>query len=309
MRASESTSPQSLIYLQLLIGMSLFGSTTPISKIVSEAFPVFTASLMRMTIAAIALAPFMAPHLKEPRLAGRRDWLVIALIALVGMVGFTATMLFGMRLTTGVIGATVMSSTPAVTALASVVFLGAAMNWRKAGALGLAVVGVVAINLMRDMSGEDGGRAVILGAALVGLAVCFEAAYTLLSKLLSDGVSSVAVTFAATLMALPAFALLALLLDPNPYDISGASMADWGAVLFWGAATGALAPVIWYTGVRQAPGPLAASFMAVMPLSALTLSYVLLGEAFRWAHLVGFGAVCAGVLLMVWEHASSGHEH
>ncbi|HCJ44130.1 MAG TPA: hypothetical protein DHV58_08965 [Erythrobacter sp.] len=45
--------------------------------------------------------------------------------------------------------------------------------------------------------------------------------------------------------------------------------------------------------------------MAVMPLSALVLSYVLLGESFRWSHLLGFGLVFAGLVLMIVEHAKS----
>jgi drug/metabolite transporter (DMT)-like permease len=46
-----------------------------------------------------------------------------------------------------------------------------------------------------------------------------------------------------------------------------------------------------------------AASMGVMPITALMLSYVLLGEAFRWAHLVGFGLVFAGLVLMIIEHA------
>jgi drug/metabolite transporter (DMT)-like permease len=42
--------------------------------------------------------------------------------------------------------------------------------------------------------------------------------------------------------------------------------------------------------------------MGVMPVSALVLSYVLLGEAFEWVHLLGFGVVFAGVLLVIQAH-------
>jgi drug/metabolite transporter (DMT)-like permease len=42
--------------------------------------------------------------------------------------------------------------------------------------------------------------------------------------------------------------------------------------------------------------------MAVMPVSALILSYVLLDESFQWIHLAGFGLALAGVLLMSREH-------
>jgi drug/metabolite transporter (DMT)-like permease len=48
--------------------------------------------------------------------------------------------------------------------------------------------------------------------------------------------------------------------------------------------------------------------MGVMPASALILSYVLLGEEFQWLHLLGFGIVFAGVLLISWEHARMSSE-
>ena len=229
---------------------------------------------------------------------------MIVAISLFGMVGFTAAMLFGMRLTTGVIGSTIMSATPAVTAGAAVVFFGAAMNWRTSGALALAVAGIVAINLLRTEGGGD-TEAPILGAALVAMAVCFEAAYTLLSRKLSDGISSLEATLAASLIAALVFVVLAIVFDPQPFDFSDVGQTGWFAVAFWGAATAGLAPVLWYNGARKAPGALTAGAMAVMPLSALVLSYLLLGEPFRWSHLLGFGLVFSGLVLMIVEHSKS----
>ncbi len=302
-RDQQSSSP--LTVAHLLIGMGLFGTSTPLSKIVGENFSVFTASCLRMTIASIVLAPAVWFATKRFANVQRSDWKVIIAISAFGMVGFTATMLYGMRLTTGVIGSTIMSATPAVTALAAVVFFGAAMNWRKAGALALGVAGIAVINLFR--AGDEGGDAVLLGAALVGAAICTEAAYTLLSRKLSDGISSLEATLAASLMAIPLFVALAFAFDTRPFDFSQADTFGLGALAFWGVATGGLAPVIWYTGVRKAPGALTAGAMAIMPITALVLSYLLLGEAFRWVHLAGFGLVFAGLVLMILQHAR-GHE-
>ena len=53
---SRSNLSQLLLYGQLLPGMKIFGSGTPVSKIVTQAFPVFFGSGLRMTIAAL-LAP------------------------------------------------------------------------------------------------------------------------------------------------------------------------------------------------------------------------------------------------------------
>jgi drug/metabolite transporter (DMT)-like permease len=287
---------------QLIFGMALFGSATPLSKIIGEAFSVFTASFSRMAIASAVLGPAVWFFTKRFSRMERSDLIVIAAIAAVGMVGFTATMLFGMRLTTGVIGSTIMSSTPAVTALAAVIFLGAAINWRKAGALSLAVAGCVLINLFRNSS-KDNGEAVLLGSLLVAIAVCFEAAFTLLSRRLSEGITSIEATFAASLLAMPFFAVLAFIFDAHPFSFAQATKSDWAALIFWGAATGGLAPVLWYRGVRSAPPALTAASMGVMPLTALTLSYILLGEDFQVIHLLGFGLVFAGLVLMIFEHA------
>lgn len=292
-----------LILAQLFTGMALFGSATPLSKIIADAFPIFSASFLRMAIASLVLAPFVIARRDELRAATRKDWLVIFAIAGAGMVGFTAALLFGMSMTTGVIGATIMSATPAVTALGAVIFFGAEMNGRKAGALALAVAGILAINHLREHGGEEGG-AVLFGSALVVLAICLEAAFTLLSKQLSEGVSSLSATFAAVTIAAPLFVALAFIFDSRPFDYAAGDPGAWAALLFWGAATGGLAPVIWYKGVRQSPGALVAGFMSVMPVTALLLSYILLGEAFRWVHLAGFGLVFAGLLLMIREHAA-----
>ena len=306
MASEKNTSSSPLTVGQLIAGMGLFGSATPLSKIIGEHYPVFTASCMRMVIASAVLAPFVLALTSRYRDTARSDWGVIVAIAGFGMVGFTATMLFGMRLTTGVIGSTIMSASPAITAAAAVVFFGAAMNWRKGGALALAVVGVVVINVFRG--GGGGGDAVLLGGLLVLVAVCFEAAYTLLSRKLSDGITSLEATLAASLIAGFLFVALAFAFDPEPFDFSRGTDRSLYALLFWGAGTGGLAPVLWYNGVRKAPGALTAGAMSVMPLTALGLSYVLLGEAFRWIHLAGFGLVFAGLVLMILEHAKGGEE-
>ena len=302
--ASDSKRISASTLIQLLSGMALFGTATPLSKIIGQNFPIFTASFLRMAIASLVLAPFVWAATKRFKEAKRSDIAVIAAIAAFGMVGFTATMLFGMRMTTGVIGSTIMSATPAVTALAAVLFLGAAMNWRNAGALALAVAGIAAINLLHGNDG-GGGNAIVLGAALVVVAVCFEAAYTLLSRRLSIGITSIEATLAASLMAAPVFILLAWQFDPEPFAFAGASQEAWAALIFWGAMTGGLAPVLWYRGVRKAPALLSAGAMSVMPVTSLVTSYLLLGETFQWSHLIGFGLVFLGLILMIFEHAGA----
>jgi drug/metabolite transporter (DMT)-like permease len=292
-------------YARLGAGMAFFGSATPVSKIVAEAVPVFVGSALRVAIGALVLAPIAWRRRDELGAMSRRDWVLTAAIALFGMFGFTVLMLYGLRMVSGVTGAVVMSTAPAVTATASVVFMGDAVTWRKVVAIALAVTGVLTLQL--GGATDEGGTGVSwLGIALVFGAVCCEAAYTLLGKRVSRDVDPVLVAFLAAALSLPVFL---------PFAIWQWSQVTWGeigagvwiAVVWYGAGTLALGSWLWYSGVKRTQGSIAAGFMAVMPTSALVLSYVLLDEPFAWIHLVGFVIVFAGVLLIAREHALHGH--
>ena len=63
--------------------MAVFGSATPVSKIVTGAMPVFVGSLLRVALGALVLAPFVGGRGHEVRQLGRRDWLVFAGVLLI----------------------------------------------------------------------------------------------------------------------------------------------------------------------------------------------------------------------------------
>lgn len=46
-------------YLMLFLGMALFGSATPLSKLVTQAFPVFIAGGLRVLLAFLVLWPLI----------------------------------------------------------------------------------------------------------------------------------------------------------------------------------------------------------------------------------------------------------
>lgn len=304
-RTGEATHNRSALkaYAQLALGMAVFGSATSVSKIVTAAMPVFVASVIRMVIGACVLAPFAVGQWDRVRRLKRHDWLLIGLISLFGMFGFSALMLYGMRLVSGVAGAIVMSTTPAVTAIGSIVFLGDKVTWRKACAIFLAVAGVLILQLGQADAQSDGqGGKILVGSALVFGAVCCESIYTLLGKALSERIDPILVAFLAAALAIPLFLPFALW-QWSDFSARQVDWRAWSAIAWYGAGTLALGTWLWYSGLEKVEGTVAAAFMGVMPVSALILSYVLLDEEFRWIHLAGFVTVFVGVLLISWEHA------
>ena len=289
-------------YVLLVVGMALFGSATPVSKLVGEVFPSMVASGLRMLTAAAVLIPVLAvrrvtPGNAPPRISGK-DWLLLAGIAAVGTFGFTLLLFYGMRQAPGAVGAVVMAATPAVTALGAVVFLHDRITTWKIVGLGLAVAGVVAVNLGGPSSGS--GNAVWVGSLLVFGAVCCEAVYTLLGKRLTADLSPLAIAVWAAVGAAVLFAPFAVVQGVG-FDWTAPGWSDWAALVWWGTGTMGLGSVLWFRGVMRVSGTTASGFMAVMPISALLLSYLLLGEAFAWTHLVGMAAVAAGIAAVAYS--------
>lgn len=296
--------------LLLFSGMALFGSATPVSKLVGEGLPVFTASLLRVAFGTLSLLPFVVMGLRNDfERMNRRAWREVALISLFGMVGFTVFLIYGMKFVTGVAGSIVMSFTPALTALGAFVFLGSPMDWRRGVAIACGVGGILVINVFRSGFADASGGAFYLGVGLILLAISCEAVYTLLGKRATDSMRPLFVTFLACLLSVPLFALLAVAIDLGEADFTAVSAESWWALAWWGAGTLGAGSALWYSGLARAEGSTAAGFMSVMALSALFLSYALLGEPFEWIHLPGIVLVLVSIGLMSWVHATEHAEH
>ena len=191
---------------QLALGMIVFGSATPVSKLIVEQVPIFVGAGARVALGALVLLPLALARREGFRRLSRHDWLLVALIALFGMFGFTAFLLYGMRMVPGVVGAIVMSTAPAVTATAAILFMGESATWRKLAALALAVAGVMILQVGSGgdgAGGNGGGGLAIVGALLVFGAVCCEAAYTLLGKRASEDADPILIAFLAAALSIP----------------------------------------------------------------------------------------------------------
>jgi drug/metabolite transporter (DMT)-like permease len=282
--------------------MAIFGTSTPVSKLVTEAFPVFLASELRVALATLVLLPVLIKGRQNLGRYTRQDWFMMVAVAVIGMFLFSIFMLYGMQQISGVVGSIIMSTTPVVTAIGAFLFFGDRFSWRKNAAIALTVFGVLILNLGGQSSqATDSHSFWALGTLLIFGAVCSQAGYTLLGKPASRHVGPVMVSALACAIALVLFLPLALyqLYDFNPSTLT---FVDWLAVGWWGMGALAGGSVFWYSGVAKASGSMAAGFMGMMPVSSLLLSYLLLGESFHWVHLTGFAAVLTGIMLIARDH-------
>lgn len=219
---------------------------------------------------------------------------------------FTITLLEGTQRISGVLSSIIMSLVPAVTGIGSVFVFKEKFSKYTLLSLALAVTGVVIINV----TSADGPlilntRQSLIGALLVLAAVVSEASYSLAGKKVSATLNPVITTglaaWGAALLFLPIAAYQ--FFQNSSVHIS---LQNWAALLGWSLGTLCIGTVLWYQGMKRVQAVTASLFMAVMPVSALIFSYILLDEAFEWVHVVGFAVVVSGILLGTRKNATDG---
>lgn len=279
--------------------MTIVGSSVVVGKLIVESFPVFLANGLGLVVASAILIPLLVKREGGLPAVSGRDLLVLFLQALTGIFLFRVLLLYGLTLTTATASGVITSTTPAVIGLISFVFLKEKLGANATAGIVLAVLGILAVNVSGTGSGAAGttGAAALLGSLLVFGAVVGEALFTIFAKAASGRVTPLATATGASIMALAMFLPFSLY-QARGFDFSGVSALEWVPVLYYGVFVTVVAFVLWFSGVSKVPASTAAVFTGVLPVSAVLLSYLILGEPFSWTHLVGVGCVLLAILLI-----------
>ena len=284
-------------YFDLAGAMAIVGSSVVFGKTIVAAFPVFLASGLRFAIAALLMAPMVINASQEWRGLTKRDWAVLALMALTGQVVFTVLLLIGLKRTSAVEAGIITSLTPAAMAAVSWVLLRETLNRLSIFGITLAVLGILAVNGLLVPSTAGTSVDHIWGNLLVLGAVMGEAVFLLLRKTLPPDISSLTVSGLLSMLGFAMFLPLAAW-QAVDFDFSQPDLGDWGAIAYFGAVFTVVAYILWFRGVARVKGTTAGAFSAVMPVSAVILSTVFLKEPFTWTHAVGILLVLGSIALL-----------
>jgi drug/metabolite transporter (DMT)-like permease len=274
--------------------MSVAGSSVVVAKIIVADFPIFIANELRFLVASAILLPLVFVQSDgRPSFTSRERRILVAQ-ALTGVFLFNVCLFYGVRLTTAAEAGIITSTTPIVVAVIGVVFLGEAATSNTVLGVCLAVLGLLSLEVLG--SGATGGDSTrsIIGNGLILVAVLGEALFTTLGKAVSDQVSPLEITTAVTVVGSLLFLPFAAY-ELRTFDITAVPVTDWLPILYYGVVVTVVGFVLWFRGVSMVPASTAATFTGVLPVSAVVLSYALLGEQFLWAHAVGVACVLGGI--------------
>lgn len=288
--------------LELAAAMAIVGSSVVVGKLVIARVPVFLVGGVRLAFACFVLVPvLLLVERGRPRLP-RRDLAVLALQAFTGIFVFTTLLLLGLTLTGAASAGIVTSTTPAVAGALSVLLLGERLTRTRAGGIALAVLGILAITVGGPGTSVPEGPNPVLGNLLVFGAVVGEALFIVCGKVAAARVAPLTAATTISVLGLLMFLPFAVW-DAARFDLAGVTVADWVALAYYGLVVTVLAFVLWARGLAVVPASTAAVFTAVLPVSAVLLSYAVLGEPFAWSHAIGGACVIGAIGLLAWERA------
>ena len=292
------TQPDSRAWLSLAAAMSIVGSSVVTGKLMVESFPIFIASTLRFAIAVLVLIALVLVRERHlPKLAARTH-VILALQAATGIVMFNALLLAGLERTTAATSGIITSATPVMILVFSIA-LGERLRSRAVVGIGVATFGLLVLNLFGSSEAEAGNQH-LTGALLVIGAVAGEALYTILGKAVSDRLTPTTQAFWVSLYGLLMFIPFAVIEWPG-FDIAETEPAGWFAIGYSAVFVTVVAFSLWFYGLRHVPASLAGIFTGMIPVTAVVLAAIVLGESIGWAHILGIACVLIAIGLIATE--------
>ena len=274
--------------------MILIGGNVVVAKLLALALPVPVVLFLRCAIGALLLAPLALrrdARLPPPRMLG-----VSALQAICGTLAYNSLLMAGLRRTGALEAGLVLATLPAVVAIGAAALLRERLPARRWAGVALAALGLMALAAARS---GGGGQSSWGGDALVLLAVCGEASYVLLTRVMAVRMAPLRATFWLQVCGFVLMAPLALpkLLGALP-TLAQPRIAL--LLLLHAATASVLCNLLWFSGMRRVPASIGGVFGVFLPGAAALTAVLVLGERFSPALAAGFVLMLASILLATW---------
>ena len=279
--------------LSLVAAMTLTGANVAFGKAIVAAVPVYLFVLFRFAVASAALLAIVSaeggPKLRD---MSRSEWRDLVLMSLLGLVGFTILMFEGLKRTAAADAGIITATLPAAAALLGVIVMGDRLSRLQAGAIMLAIAGLVLV----QVTGAAASPSSLIGNLLVGGAVLCEASFVLLGKRLAPPYRPLRLALGANLVGL----VLSV-----PLALAAGESIEWRSIPWsiwllgaWHALTASVLCLwLWYRALPYVDTWLAGLATAAVPVAALAMSALFLGESIGGWKLAGAALVVGAIVL------------
>ena len=295
-------SKESAACAALITAAVVWGGSVVAQKVALGAFSAVEVSVFRGMGALCILIPLWWWRDRSRTSVTVRDLGVLAALGL-AVVGNHLLMLYGLQDIGAGAAGVIIGASPAITAFLSSLIL-RDMPFRRVW-VGCAVSFIGVALVSGGHATTMGGTAPLLGGWLIVLSLISWALYTIGSRWVMERLSPLTVNWTTLGISLLVQAPM-LWMDPKVLETGVGSIpsSGWVALVYVIVFATALGQQAWLYGVAGIGPSRAGVFTNLIPVSALLLSFVILGESLDVITVLGIGCVLGGVWLV---NRSSGH--
>ena len=282
-------------YLKLLGSALLWGGTYTAGRIVVRHVAPFTASFFRFAIALVLLVAVTARSEGGiPRLR-RGQLLPVGVLGLTGIFLYNACFLNGIRLVEAGRASMIVATNPILIALFSAWWFKERLTPLRIGGILLSIAGAMVVVSRGHLAtlwhgGFGPGEVLILGC------VASWATYSLVGKAVMRSLAPLPSVMYSVLVGTAALAIPAIR-EGGLRACLGFTLADWAALLYLGIFGTVFGFVWFYEGIQRIGAIRAGLFINFVPLCAVVIATLVLGEALSGSLAAGAVLVTAGVCL------------
>jgi drug/metabolite transporter (DMT)-like permease len=283
------------VYVKLLLTAFFWGGTFIAGRVIAGRVMPFSAAFLRFAIASALLLSILRHREGRFPRPGRGALLGILALGLTGVFTYNVFFFSGLARITAGRASLIIATNPIVIAVFAAMIYKERLTRLKCIGILLSVTGALIVISKSDPAfifhgGIGAGELFIIGCVLSW------AAYSLIGKYVMRNLSPLAA------VALSAAVGAALLLPPALGEgmvahLSGYRWQDWTSLTYLGVF-GTVIGFVWYYDAIRIIGPSRASlFINFVPISAIVLAYVVLGEPVTLSLAAGAVFVATGVYL------------
>jgi drug/metabolite transporter (DMT)-like permease len=279
-------------YLWLFLPIVFWSSNFIVGKALVGKVPPWTLNAGRFVVATLILLPALLYRREWP---AKRLWPRLILMSLTGITAFNAVLYTGLKYTTAINATLVNATTPITTTLIAHFLISEEITRRRVIGIGLSFIGIASI-VSRGSLPALLALNFNLGDLIVFCATSLWSFYIVSAKPLmrdlSPFVLTAVTTVIGTLFVIP---IAALELSVTGADLFHREVI--AAILYLGIFPSFLSFFLWNRSIRVF-GPSRASLAYnTLPLFAVILAGIFLGETLKLYQLAGGAIIIAGVVI------------
>ena len=283
------------IYIKLLLTAIFWGGTFIAGRVIAGHVNPVAAAFLRFVVASVFLVALILKTEGLPRPMDRQKVLALFLMGATGVFAYNLFFFRGLELISAGRASLIIANNPIFIALFSFLFFSEKMTPLKIVGILISVTGaILAISGGNPAALLSGGLG--RGDIFILCAVCSWVTYTLIGKRAMNRLSPLAAVTGAAVTGM-VMLLIPALISGMAAEIPLYRPVDWAALFYLGFFGTVLGFVWYYDGIKAIGPARAGLFINFVPLSAITLGYLLLDEPVTLSLALGALLVITGVIL------------